>query len=270
MGGETARVLAQLLADGSAEERAATAQNQLSPLFVGNKVSWLDSMLTISAPHNGTSADYLVESALPFLPEFITLLAALEGDHLLTGYDFMLDQWGLVRQPGESLSDYINQVKSSKFNTSNDGSGWDLNPDGASQLNAWVKAQPDMYYFSVGTLQTHEDLLSHHQLPNADMNPLFLSEAIFVGKYTQDSAGHVIIDSSWWPNDGLVSTNSMAGPTVNSMDVIVPYSGTPAKGKWNYFDVMKDYGHIDIIGWGIHDVRPWFRNLAAFLASLPQ
>ncbi len=270
MGGETVRILAQLLANGSADERAATAQNQLSPLFIGNQFSWLDSILTISTPHNGSSAVYLEQTALPFLPQFITFLAALQGDHLLFGYDFMLDQWGLVRQPGESLSSYINRVENSKFTSSNDGSGWDLNPDGASELNGWVQAQPDIYYFSVGTLQTYRDLLNHHQLPDISMLPLFIPFSIFIGKYTQNSAGHVIIDSSWWPNDGLVSTNAMAGPTVNSTDAIVPYSGTPVKGKWNYLDVMDDYGHLDIIGWGTHDMRPWFRQIAAFLASLPQ
>jgi triacylglycerol lipase len=270
MGGETTRVLAQLLAHGSMDEREATAQDQLSPLFMGEKVSWLDSILTISTPHNGTPADYFVQSSLPFLPQFITLLAALQGDHLLTGYDFMLDQWGLVRQPGESLSTYIDRVERSKFSTSNDGSGWDLNPDGAAELNDWAKAQPDLYYFSVGTLQTHEDPSSHHQVPDVDMNVLFRPTSTFIGKYTQNTPGHVFIDSSWWPNDGLVSTNAMAGPTIRSTDEIVPYSGTPVKGKWNYLDVMKGYGHIDVIGWGPHDVRPWFRNLAAFLASLPQ
>ncbi|HZR42415.1 MAG TPA: lipase, partial [Ktedonobacteraceae bacterium] len=223
-----------------------------------------------STPHNGSSAVYLEQTALPFLPQFITFLAALQGDHLLFGYDFMLDQWGLVRQPGESLSSYINRVENSKFTSSNDGSGWDLNPDGASELNGWVQAQPDIYYFSVGTLQTYRDLLNHHQLPDISMLPLFIPFSIFIGKYTQNSAGHVIIDSSWWPNDGLVSTNAMAGPTVNSTDAIVPYSGTPVKGKWNYLDVMDDYGHLDIIGWGTHDMRPWFRQIAAFLASLPQ
>ena len=87
MGGQTVRILAQLLANGSAEERAATPQSQLSPLFTGGKASWLDGILTISATHNGSSAIFAVNAVLPLQTQILTLLAAVEGDTSLTLYD---------------------------------------------------------------------------------------------------------------------------------------------------------------------------------------
>jgi triacylglycerol lipase len=270
MGGQTARQLLQLLAQGSAEERAATPANQLSPLFAGGKTSWVDGVITISSPNNGSPAVYEVESILPFLPQFIAFLSAFESDTQFLGYDFMLDQWGLTRQPGESWAAYVNRIETSGIAVSKDNAEWDLSPEGASVLNGSVAAQPGIYYFSVGTLDTYRDWFSQHQLPDVGMSPLFVPFSIYIGEYTQNSTGHVLIDSSWWANDGIVSTNSMAGPTTNSTDAIVPYSGTPLTGKWNYFNVMNYYSHLDIIGWGLPDVRSWYRNLAALLASLPQ
>lgn len=269
MGGQTGRQLLQLLARGSAEEQAVTPAGQLSPLFAGWHASWVKSIFTISTPHNGSSAIYDVQPVLPFLKEFIIFLAAVQGDSEFLGYDFMLDQWGLQRQPGESWSAYINRLENSALATTTDNAAWDLNPDGASQLNAVVTAQAGIDYFSVGTRQTFRDLFTGHQLPDLGMNPILVPFSTFIGEYTQNSAGHVSIDRSWWPNDGIANTNAMAGPTVNSTDVIVPYSGAPTAGQWNYLNVMDDYGHLDIIGWGLQNVIPWYRQIAALLASLP-
>lgn len=270
MGGQTGRQLLQLLAQGSAEERAVTPADQLSPLFAGNHDSWVRSIFTISATHNGSSAVYEVDPVLPFLEQLIVFLAAVQGDSEFLGYDFMLDQWGLQRQAGESWSAYLKRVENSGFANTTDNAGWDLNPDGASQFNGGVTAQRAPYYFSVATRQTFRDLLTGHQVPDVGMTPVLVPFSVFIGEYTQNSAGHVRIDSSWWPNDGIANTNAMAGPTVNSSDVIVSYNGAPSTGQWNYLNVMNYYGHLDIIGWGIPDVLPWYRQVAALLASLPQ
>jgi triacylglycerol lipase len=271
MGPQTARYLAQLLATGSAEEQAATPAGELSPLFAGGKSSWLDGIITLSGTHNGTTAMYAVQDAapLPFLNELIAVLAALQlQDSTLLGYDFMLDQWGLIRQPGESLSSYISRVENSKFATTTDNALTDLTLTGASVINSSVRAQPEHYYFSVSTLSTIKDPLTGHQVPILDLTtpPPLYNISAFMGKYTQTSP--IAVDSSWWPNDSLVNTyTSMPGP---STDVIVTYNGgTPSRGEWNWLGVMNGYSHLDIIGWGVQGVASWYDNLAALLASLP-
>lgn len=55
-GGVTVRLLAELMANGSEAERAATPENELSPLFAGGKGDWIYSLTTLAAPHNGTTA----------------------------------------------------------------------------------------------------------------------------------------------------------------------------------------------------------------------
>ncbi|MBQ6268317.1 MAG: hypothetical protein IJK64_11175 [Clostridia bacterium] len=55
-GGATVRLLAGLMANGDREEIAATAPEELSPLFTGGKADWIYSITTLAAPTNGTTA----------------------------------------------------------------------------------------------------------------------------------------------------------------------------------------------------------------------
>jgi len=55
-GGVTVRLLAELMANGSAEEVAATPENEISELFTGGKADWIYSITTLAAPTNGTTA----------------------------------------------------------------------------------------------------------------------------------------------------------------------------------------------------------------------
>lgn len=55
-GGATIRLMAGLMANGDREEQAATAADDLSPLFTGGKADWIYSITTLAAPTNGTTA----------------------------------------------------------------------------------------------------------------------------------------------------------------------------------------------------------------------
>ncbi len=200
MGGPTARTLAQLLEQGSPDEQATASQGPVSPLFQGGKQGWIESVFTISSPHNGATLTALVENTLPLALQMIALLAAVQGDDQLIDYDFGLDQWGLVRQPGESISDYIDRVSQSKiWQSTKDNAEWDVSPDGAVALSGWVRAQPDIYYFSVSNEQTFKNIITGHQDPDPDMNPVFIPFSFYMGSHTSHKSGHVIIDSTWWP-----------------------------------------------------------------------
>jgi triacylglycerol lipase len=271
-GGQTVRVLAQLLAEGSPAEVAATPASGLSPLFSPLHRSWIDSITTISSPHDGTTLATGVTELIPAAQQLIAMVAAVAGSNNINLYDFKLDQWGLTRLPNESFSSYADRVwNSSLWRTSKDICAWDLSPDGAKELNSWVKAQPDIYYFSWATEKTYDSLLTPYQYPELTINPILVPEAFFMGSYTRNQTGLVPINKSWWKNDGVVNTNSMDGPTLSSTDQIVTYNGTPLKGAWNYMGVLESYDHLDIIGLGIYyDVRGWYQNLAARLGALPE
>lgn len=55
-GGATVRMFATLMAKGDEAEMAATATDDISPLFTGGKSDYIYSLTSLAAPHNGTTA----------------------------------------------------------------------------------------------------------------------------------------------------------------------------------------------------------------------
>ncbi|SDW98328.1 triacylglycerol lipase [Marininema mesophilum] len=276
MGGQTVRTLVQLLEQGDKNvsasiggEKAYTKDSSLSSLFNGQRKSWVSSVLTISSPHDGSTLTRKVGSITgSYAQQMIGAFAAAAGNREVLDYDFKMDQWGLKREPGESFESYMKRVsESSIWKKSKDTSEWELNPSGARELNSWVKTQPDVYYFSVGTEQTYKDPITGHEVPEVLMNPVLYPTSLYIGKHEEEFDG-IVVNSQWFKNDGLANTNSMDGPSLGSTDEILPYKDKPQIGKWNFLGDMNSYDHMDIIGWGIRDMRPWYRDTAAFLSSL--
>lgn len=272
MGGQTIRTMATLLAEGSAQEIAATPANELSPLFNGERKPWVSGVLSVATPHDGSSAAYAIVGRNPDTSLFQTsllLISAVGGSNALNLYDFHLEQWGLVKLPGESATDFAKRIKTSQVWTAGrDVASWDLKPEGAKELNQWVDAKPDYYYFSQAADCTYKSLLTGHYLPKPQMNPLLWLFSAHIGSFTQNSP--VVIDKSWWANDGLVSVNTASGPHLGSTDQIVNYNGTPQKGKWNYLGKLDNVDHVGIVGMlHLKDTRPLFRTYAELLGSLP-
>jgi triacylglycerol lipase len=238
----------------------------LSPLFKGGK-RWVHSATTISTPHDGTTLVYGITEVIPFVQQMVIFLAALNGQGDDPVYDFKLDQWNLKRLQDESLGDYVARVLESEiWETTHDISSWDLSIEGARELNSWVKASADVFYFSWATRSTTiKPVLG--VIPRSTTVPPFLLTSEFLARYR---GSHGVPVDAWWPNDGVVNTISMDGPKLDSTDSIVDFSSGPQTGVWNYMGLMDSYDHADIIGIGtFHDVRDWYRRLADMLASLP-
>ena len=150
MGGETIRMLAQLLENGDADERNASRDGSISPLFTGECRHWIESITTLCTPHDGSQYDTKVYQNIGDLAQYaMGIIGTVTGSNVNEnnfGLDFKLDQWGLVRQPNESYSSYFNRVINSKILTqhTNDLSVYDLDVDGAAVLNGYAKAQDDI------------------------------------------------------------------------------------------------------------------------------
>lgn len=274
MGGETIRTFVQLLENGSMEEILNTPKDNISPLFTGGK-SWVDSVTTIATPHDGSPVAHEKYDIEPFTHQFIAALAAENGnincDNL--GLDFKLDQWGLERTPGESYRSYFNRVMTSNiWKKTTDLSLWDLAPEGASALNSWVKANNDVYYFSIACVDTHKDLLTGYQVPNLNINPILIKSSFTIGSYTNNKPGDVKVDNTWWRNDGIVSVISAVCPHVGSTDKMVPYDGTPKKGIWNYLGEIKSVDHLEVVAMDKYrsTLEPKYFDLAKMLSNLPK
>ncbi len=276
MGGQTVRVLAQLLTNGDANEINSNSTN-VSPLFTGNH-HWIDSITTIATPHDGSQEDSKQESFEPAVHRFFAAMASKTGiiDSTNPCFDFRLDQWGLKKQPNESFEDYYRKVFTSNiWKETKDLSIWDLSQEGSKELNSWVKAQDDIYYFSIACVDTHKDLITNYQVPNINMNPLLLKSSRYMGRYTNSTPGKVKVDSSWWRNDGIVSVRSAIAPHEGSKDAIVNYNPNvaPKKGVWNYMGEINNIDHIEVVGQHELLYRGYLQNKfiewAKMLTNLP-
>ncbi|MGE5652378.1 MAG: hypothetical protein ACM34A_19465, partial [Bacillota bacterium] len=77
----------------------------------------------------------------------------------------------------------------------------------------------------------------------------------------------VLIDSSWFANDGVVNTVSMKSP---SGQPVRNYDGTSVRGTWNYLGYYNQYDHFDVIGWQLpgYAVYPIYDNISTILFGL--
>ncbi len=69
----------------------------------------------------------------------------------------------------------------------------------------------------------------------------------------------------------------MDGPKLNSSDGILPFSGLPARGAWNFMGLLAGTDHVDLLGFatppwwappGFADRLGWYRYNLRLLASL--
>lgn len=280
LGGVTGRVLIQLLEQGAPAQGGGGGHGVRAngrgagqgehPLLRGGQ-SWVCSLTTISSPHDGSTFAYKYDWEQSLIRPFFVFLITMSSSSPELYYDFKLDQWGLKRVPSESFTEYRDRVLASDlWQQSRDTAYWDGSPEGALAINRWVQTQPSVYYFSWATEATYRDGLSGTQVPEIGMPGAMASIARFMGSYTREGEGTPLIDSSWWQNDGIVNTISMDGPTLGSGDQIVPFSGFPAAGVWNYMGLLESVDHLDIIGAPAagSSLKEWYLSLAALLASL--
>jgi triacylglycerol lipase len=94
MGGQTARMLVQLLA-------ANGAPSDPGLFSYGVSTSWVKSVATIASPNDGTTLAYRVVDWVPVAQQLVAGIAGIAG---ATGankiYDFKLDQWYIGPQTG--------------------------------------------------------------------------------------------------------------------------------------------------------------------------
>lgn len=289
-GGQTVRTLIQLLENGS-----PNGYEGGSALFAGGKVGWVKSATTLSSPHDGTTLRDVIVDYVPKVSELAGKIIEVAGLGGSSGalYNFELEQYGLAQGPAESLPDFINRTRGAAFwqLTNKDAAQWDLGPDGAKQLNSWVKTSPNVYYFSIGSKATEQGSFccngtdriiapiqsSSYQYARNDM--IFFTKptagewvvpSIFtrgMGSYTQTDPSRVLINSSWFPNDGVVNTISMRGPAGQPLR---SYGGTAVRGTWNYLGYYNQYDHFDVIGWLLpaSAVFPIYDNITNILYGL--
>ncbi|GAA5512144.1 lipase [Deinococcus carri] len=270
MGGPTSRLLVKLLDDGSPANAAE------GNLYTGRRAGWVRNVMTISSPNDGSPAADNLQTLIPELQKLIVTAGGLLGANAtdFTVYDFDAGQWGLKRQPGESLSAYADRVAHSRMMTSKDSCAWDLRPDGAKEQNVFIGRSKVTRYFSWATSASHAGLLTGWHYPDVTMSAELLPTAYPFPRpltpgmgnvFGKSAFGGVTYDSSWWENDGIAPSNYMDAPIGQPSEA---YTGQPTQnGRWYRLGKLSGWDHLDITGnITLRGVRDFYRNQAAFLS----
>ena len=240
-GGATVRLFSELLANGDEEEKKAGAD---SPFFRGGMGNRIHSVVTLSAPMNGTTA-YDMFSDPSFDP------GAVKVPWWSKGLARMMSLGTKPKQDGRDERDYAD---------------FDMHIDNALAMNDRITTLPNAYYFSVPCGITRRQKDGTHK-PRKGIEPLFVMRAHQIGVYTGKTRHGAIIDESWRENDGLVNTVSAKAP-----------SGAPSRpldegniipGVWNVFPTV-DGDHMWLQGGLLHrhDIRVFYLKLLRMIHQL--
>ncbi|PNZ10847.1 lipase [Staphylococcus coagulans] len=256
MGGQTIRVLEELLRNGSQEEIDYHKKHggTISPLFAGGHDNMVASITTLGTPHNGThAADQLGNE--PIVRQFVfDFAAALAKNDARV--DFGLNQWGLKRKPGETDQAYTERIKNNnKLWKTKDNGFYDLTREGASEINKHTSLNPNIVYKTYTGEATHATL-SGKQKANLDLFFTFVLTANVIGK---------VSEKNWRVNDGLVSVVSSKHPYnqawTNATDQI-------QKGIWQVTPVFEGWDHVDFVGQDTNDTNHTQEQLQNFWLNI--
>ena len=246
MGGQTARMLQYLLSQQFLVD-TNTGQNEESNLLGSSHNRWIKSITSISTPHDGTTLTEIVTKTIPFIQYFVGVAGVIGTEF----YDFDLNHWGFQMGNNESWANYLKRMrKHSAWKTQNISS-WDLSLDGAKELNNFLQASPDVYYFSIvtSTTERRESSLNHDPVESTSI--LIKTRSKLLGArpgYWSDGSK---TDSLWFENDGVVNSISMYGPStgINGADPLLEYDEEDLliPGQWYWQKILK-MDHWSIIG----------------------
>ncbi|MBQ1877578.1 MAG: hypothetical protein II161_02070 [Erysipelotrichaceae bacterium] len=238
-GGATIRTFAHLMEHGLKEE----AGEDSSPLFKGGMGNRIFALVTIAAPHNGTTAYDLYED-----PDF----------------DVNSVRIPLIEDLAGNIRGKVNAQKPLPFN---DRADYDMHIDNALRLNEQLKLSDNVYYFSQPCEMSREKEDGTHVPIGKGMELMFRRSSRRIGAYKGKTRGGFLIDESWRQNDGLVNTVSACYPLYNDHKDFDPAS--IEKGKWNVFKT-RHADHMALQG-GLTkrtEVLPYYKEIIEMISSL--
>jgi triacylglycerol lipase len=290
MGTPTARMLIQLLENGSDDEKQ-TPQERLSPLFAGGSETkgLVNSMACVVGINDGIVFFSQIARYINLQKVAVRLLS-LTGIKTSgqTLFDGKLGQFGLKRREGEGVFDYLKRCKKEfaerdMYNTK-DMCLHDLTSAGSYENNSWVRAQENVYYFCYAGLKTSPSKKApfYHRPDYNKMAPILWVPALITGRYRGRLEHGIEIDEKWWPNDGVISVIAQKAPSIGSLpekdrDAMVPFDPDNIRpGVWNDMGTLYS-DHWDPMGFGMdrdcvfskNNIVKFYSDLAGLLRSLP-
>ena len=242
-GGATTRLFTYILANGAPEEVAAGGD--VSEFFKGGKGDYVNSVISIAAPHNGTvSANFgIAVYHGEYIAAMIANVAGMAGSNYL---DLKLDQFGLTRAPGEGRASF-NPCGILSFALSNDNCLYDLTLHGAQELNAKIGAVENVYYFSYACCGTEPSADGRFQNPT-DVLGSMAGTGWLIGHIAGITVDGVKLEGDWLRNDGAVPVKSALYPEGEKYEFIIDHEGAYERGVWYVYPVVENANHSTLLG----------------------
>ena len=254
-GGVTVRLFAGLLADGSAEEQAATDPEELSDFFRGGAGDRIHALVTLAAPTNGTTA-----YDMNFDPSFAPDSAEASKNDERSGGIFSAPDGEDETEEGSREGGRVDY----------DVAAYDMFIDNALALNERIPTLPGTYYFAVPCSATEENADGNQVPIRSMMESRFRETSTRMGSYSGVTAGGFVIDDSWKENDGLVNTVSAMAP-IGAVSEDYEPGMEPVPGIWYVMPVHKG-DHMSLLGgmMKMNNVRPFYLELLEMIDGLPR
>lgn len=245
-GGVTVRLFSELLINGSEAERQATKEEALSPFFRGGNKGKIFSVITLSAPTNGTTAYDMYEDPL-------FDVSKIEIPETYEKMGGMVSKGTRAKKDGRIPSDYA---------------AYDMHIDNAHEINKHIETFPDVYYFAYPTssCERREDG-TVRPIPEITES-MFMRSAILMSHYKGRTAGGLIIDESWQAGDGLVNEISAKAPSGAPSEIFDPEKEI-RPGMWYVMPTIRG-DHMYFQGGMTKRVkiRPFYLELAEKISRL--
>lgn len=244
-GGVTIRLLSELLANGSEQERATTPADELSPLFAGGLDKRIHAIVTLAAPSNGTVAYDMAQD-----PSFDGKQVKIPLKYKL--YDRLVKSKTKIKGDGRDQRDWAN---------------FDMLIDNAQAINAGISLLPHVYYLSVACDATMPGT-NGTRVPDPSLaEPLFYKTSALMGCYNGVTKAGCVVDDEWHANDGLVNTVSARAPFGDPQQPLD--RSKVARGIWNVMpDLRANHSYFQGGFLNKQDPFPYFLDLIKLLDSL--
>jgi triacylglycerol lipase len=269
-GGVTARLLTQLLIDGSEEERNGTPENELSPLFKGGNKNLVHSITTLASPHNGATCTEKRTGKVmtEIVVKICQLFSIIDATPLRSIYDLRLDQYGITKEKIPfiriyNMSKQTELIRKYLFENK-DNIIYDLTFKGAKELNEKIPTRDNIYYFSFRGQRTVPALHGLVQIPGPKSFPLLNILGFFMGINVTGMPNR-----KWLANDLVINTESGIAPD-NAPKVDFTTVSEYKPGIWHVMPLeIKD--HMSFLGWkeDKEDFRNYYQTMYDRLSSLP-
>ena len=243
-GGQTIQVLEDMLRNGVPEEIEYQKKHggDIPEIFVGGNNNMVSSVTTIATPHNGTFISDKLGNKPIARKLFYNILKYTSNKY--TKADYGLEPWGIKQHDDESYIQYLKRVKDNKVWKTEDTSFTDGSIEGSKKINDRLTLSKDVAYTSITAEDTHKTC-NNRQRGNLKMFAPFKILANLVGRQNPES---------WREGDGPVPLKSGLYP-FNKPHKDITFDSKPELGLWGVMPTLKNWDHMDLVGWDLTDTR---------------